>query len=313
MIAQMIGKVSGFAKESEEKKQAKFDILDWSVANENIYETELKEDTSIANDIREIEINKIRYNPYQPRQEFEENALEELSMSIMRYGLMQPISVRETDTDEYELIAGERRLRASLNAGLTTIYARIMNVSGTDSAVLALIENIQRENLGYMEEAEAFAALISEHGLTQEELAERLGKNQSTIANKIRILKLSPEIRATLKEHCLTERHARALLRLPDEKLRQKALATIIKRGLNVSKSDALIEEILENEQNIKEKRNPREIRIFKDIRIFTNTIKQAVDMMHKSGIDATSLKNETDDYIEYTIKIPKKVTQSNV
>ena len=304
MLAQMIERV-GFAKDREEKKTGKYEIV----------EVEVKDaEESKPDDIKEIEVNKIRFNPYQPRQDIEEDALEELSMSIMRYGLMQPISVRQINSDEYELIAGERRLRACRNIGLEKIYARIMKVNGTDSAVLALIENIQRENLGYMEEAEAFSTLIAEHGLTQEELAERLGKNQSTIANKIRILKLSPKIRAILKENNLTERHARALLRLPDEALRQKALSSIIKRGLNVSKTDELIEEMLiaENEKNNAVKRNAREIRIFKDIRIFTNTIKQAVDMMQKSGIAAESVKNENDDYIEYTIKIPKKSNSVN-
>lgn len=289
--------------ESEEKAAARFELIAASLDDDDCE----KERTDMTNEICEIEIDKIKFNPYQPRREFEENSLEELSMSIMRYGLIQPISVREIGRGEYELIAGERRLRASINAGFEKIYARVMRVTGTDSALLALIENIQRENLDFMEEAEAFSQLISEHGLTQEELAEKLGKNQSTVANKIRILKLSPEIRAALKEHNLTERHARALLKLNDEKTRKKALNTIINRGLNVAKTDLLVEEILEGEKNKKEKRSPHEIRIFKDIRIFTNTIKQAVDMMQKSGIDAESMKNETEDYIEYNIKIPKK------
>lgn len=295
MLAQMIERV-GFARERDEKKTGKCDI------------TEI-ENAAEEQDIKEIDISSIRCNPYQPRQEIEKTALEELAMSIKRYGLMQPISVRQINSGEYELIAGERRLRACRDIGLEKIYARIMRVSGTDSAVLALIENIQRENLGYMEEAEAFSTLISEHGLTQEELAERLGKNQSTIANKIRILKLSPEIRTILTENKLTERHARALLKLPTEKLKRKALSSIISRGLNVSKTDELIDEMLtcEDEDNNKQKKSAREIRIFKDIRIFTNTIKQAVDMMQKSGIAAKSQKNETEEYIEYTIKIPKK------
>lgn len=311
MLAQMIERV-GFTKDREEKKKGKYEIVETSKSELSIEDIANNEaDESTPSDIKEIDINKIQFNPYQPRQEIEEDALEELSMSIMRYGLMQPISVRKLNSDQYELIAGERRLRACRNIGLEKIYARIMKVNGTDSAVLALIENIQRENLGYMEEAEAFSALIAEHGLTQDELAERLGKNQSTIANKIRILKLSPEIRTILKENNLTERHARALLRLPDDKLRQKALSSIIKRGLNVSKTDQLVEEMLisEKEKTNKVKRNAREIRIFKDIRIFTNTIKQAIDMMQKSGIAAKSEKNENDDYIEYTIKIPKKVS----
>lgn len=234
-------------------------------------------------------------------------ALEDLCASIRQYGLMQPVVVRQINGCDYELIAGERRLRACRMVGMLQIPAVVVRANGTDSAVMALIENIQRENLGYIEEAEAFCSLLSEHGMTQDELAERLGKNQSTIANKIRILKLSPEIRRLLAEYNLSERHARALLRLPDEKSKLKALNTIIKRGLNVVKSEELIEGIL-TEMNSEKKEKPRNIRIFKDVRIFSNTIRQAIDMMKKSGIAAKSTREETDDFIEYTIRIPKKL-----
>lgn len=192
-----------------------------------------------------IPIESVRPNPYQPRREPEKAALEDLSRSIRQYGLMQPIVVRQINGCDYELIAGERRLRACRMAEMERIPAIVVKASGTDSAVMALIENIQRENLGYIEEAEAFCALLSEHGMTQEELAAKLGKNQSTIANKIRILKLSPEIRRLLAENNLTERHARALLRLSDEKSRMKALNAIIRRGLNVVKSDTQLSRIL--------------------------------------------------------------------
>lgn len=254
-----------------------------------------------------LPIENVRPNPYQPRRETDKQALEDLSRSIQQYGLMQPIVVRQINGCDYELIAGERRLRACKMAGLVQIQALVVKASGTDSAVMALIENIQRENLGYIEEAEAFCSLLSEHGMTQEELAEKLGKKQSTIANKIRILKLSPEIRTLLKEHNLTERHARTLLRLSDEKTKLRVLNTIIKRGLNVMKSEELVESIIaKQEADVSEK--PQNIRIFKDVRIFSNTIRQAVDMMKKSGIAAMSTKTEDDDYIEYTIKIPKKL-----
>lgn len=254
-----------------------------------------------------LPLDSIRVNPYQPRQEMDETALEELSRSIGQYGLMQPLVVRQVNRSEYELIAGERRLRACRHIGMTEVPAVVMCVGGTDSAVLALIENIQRENLSYMEEAEAFAALIAEHGLTQEELAEKLGKNQSTIANKVRILKLSPEIRALLAQYRLTERHARALLRLDDEKERRKALELMIQRGLNVAKSEELVEQMLDKKRSNKPEEKKKNIRIFKDIRIFANTIRQAVDMMKQSGIAAKSDKREYEDYIEYTIRIPKK------
>lgn len=254
-----------------------------------------------------IPIEYVRPNPYQPRQEMDKQALEDLCSSIKQYGLMQPVVVRQINGCDYELIAGERRLKACRMVGMLHIPAVVVKASRTDSAVMALIENIQRENLGYIEEAEAFCTLLSDHGLTQEELAERLGKNQSTIANKIRILKLSPEIRILLKEHGLSERHARALLRLPEEKYKLKALNIIIKRGLNVTKSEELVETMLAQLSSSKSEK-PKSIRVFKDIRIFSNTIKQAIDMMKKSGIAAKATKQENDEYIEYTIKIPKNL-----
>lgn len=260
-----------------------------------------------TNEVVYLPIEYVRPNPYQPRQEMDGQALEDLCSSIRQYGLMQPVVVRQINGCDYELIAGERRLRACRMVGMLHIPAVVVKASRTDSAVMALIENIQRENLGYIEEAEAFCTLLSDHGLTQEELAERLGKNQSTIANKIRILKLSPEIRQTLKEHGLSERHARALLRLPEEKYKLKALNIIIKRGLNVMKSEELVETML-SQLSASNAEKPKSIRIFKDIRIFSNTIKQAIDMMKKSGIAAKATKQENDEYIEYTIKIPKNL-----
>ena len=255
-----------------------------------------------------LPIENVRPNPYQPRHAMDKDSLEDLCASIKQYGLMQPVVVRQINECDYELIAGERRLRACRMAGMSQISAVVVRVGGTDSAVMALIENIQRENLGYIEEAEAFCTLLSEHGITQEELAERLGKSQSTIANKIRILKLSPEIRQMLVENNLSERHARAILRLSDEKSRIRALNTIISRGLNVMKSEELVEDMLKSENKDKITLKPYDIRVFKDVRIFSNTIRQAVDMMKKSGIAAKSTKVENEKYIEYTIKIPKNL-----
>lgn len=253
-----------------------------------------------------IPINNIKPNPHQPRREFDRLALQDLALSIMEYGLMQPVSVRQISPFDYELIAGERRLAACKNLGMTYIPAIVMAASPTDSAILALVENIQRENLTYIEEAEAFSKLICEHGLTQEELADKLGKSQSTIANKIRILKLSESVRGLLSEKNLTERHARALLRLPEEKQQMRALKLIIERGLNVAKTEELVERLLSAPAKTVVAR-PTGDNIFRDVRIFNNTIRQAVDLMRKSGIEAKANKTENDNYIEYTIIIPKE------
>lgn len=262
---------------------------------------------------RMIPIKSILPNPHQPRRDFDKAALQDLSISIMEYGLMQPVTVRQTGPFDYELIAGERRLTACRNLGMTYIPAIVMTASTTDSAILALVENIQRENLSYIEEAEAFCTLISEHGLTQEELADKLGKSQSTIANKIRILKLSPKVRRMLAENNLTERHARALLRLPDDRQRQKAIKLIVERGFNVAKTEELVDKLLKAsaESRLAARKNHDGGRVFKDVRIFNNTIRQAVDMMRRSGIEAKANKKESDDYIEYTILIPKEAALS--
>ena len=254
-----------------------------------------------------IPIDKIKSNPYQPRRQADKGALLELCASIKQYGLMQPVVVRQINEYDFELIAGERRLCACRMAGMEEIAAVVVKAGGTDSAIMALVENIQRENLGYIEEAEAFCSLVAEHGVTQEELAARLGKSQSAVANKIRILKLSPQIRQLLTEHKLSERHARALLRLTDEKNRLKAINLIISRGLNVTKTDELIEEMLLKGDGADNKAL-QSLRTIKDVRIFSNTIRQAVDMMNRSGIAASTHRVENEEYIEYTIKIPKSL-----
>ncbi len=252
-----------------------------------------------------LPVSVIRPNPHQPRKIFEESALTELADSIRLHGLIQPVTVKATsDGHFYELIAGERRWRAATEAGLSEVPAIVLDVSDAESASMALIENLQRENLHYLEEAEGYSNLLHDFGLTQEELAERIGKSQATIANKLRILRLDPNIKAIILKCELTERHARALLRLPDTEQQLKVVDVVVRRQLNVKQTEEVITQLLEAE---KQKKKPKPIRVFKDIRIFVNTIKQAVDLMNEAGVEAISEKKESEDFIEYIIKIPKK------
>ncbi len=258
------------------------------------------------NTLFSIPVDSIKRNPHQPRRIFDEAALFELAESIRSCGVIQPLNVRKIDDDTYELISGERRLKASKLIGLKTVPAIIMNIEEEKSAVIALIENLQRENLSFFEEALAYEKLISNFSLTQDELAFKLGKSQSAVANKLRLLKLSDEIKTKVVENNLTERHCRALMRITNEILQLKAIKTIIEKGLNVTESEKYIDELLLNTK--KEKiRNKRVLPLFKDIRIFTNTVNQAVEIMKKAGIETKAKKNETEDFIEYHIVIDKK------
>lgn len=267
---------------------------------------EKKEDQK---NITYVGIEHIRPNPYQPRKQFNKMALEELCDSIKQYGVLQPINVRRLSHGTYELVAGERRLRAATMAGLQEIPAIIINVDDNDSAVMALIENLQREDLSYMEEAEGYSNLINEHGFTQEELAQKIGKSQSTIANKIRLLKLSPLIKKILSDNNLTERHARALLKLHDEQLQLKVLRLVCERGLNVKKTEELVERAIDKySKNIKQRTTSEKkmTKAIKDVRIFVNTIKQAIDIMRQSGVNAKAAQVDRGEYIEFVVRVPK-------
>lgn len=264
-----------------------------------------------GNDIKNItylNIDSVRPNPYQPRKQFTKGALEELCESIQQYGVIQPINVRKITSSKFELVAGERRLRAAIMAGLKEIPAIIINITDNDSAVLALIENLQREDLNYLEEAEGYNNLINEHGLTQEELAQKIGKSQSTVANKIRLLRLSPLVKKILSDNNLTERHARALLKLHDEQLQLKVLRHVSDKGLNVKKTEELIERVIDKFLS-KNKEKPVErkfTKTIKDIRIFVNTIRQAIELMKKSGVDAKAAQIDRGEYVEFIVRIPK-------
>lgn len=257
------------------------------------------------NKISDIPIIKIRPNKAQPRRVFNETELSELSLSIAENGILQPLTVRKISTTEYELIAGERRLRASALAGLKRVPCIVIKCSDKESALFALLENLQRCDLGIFEEARGISRLIRRYGLTQEEAAKRLGKSQSTIANKLRLLRLSFEEQEWIINSGLTERHARALLKLDDESLRREALSKIISEGLNVAQAELLINELQINDLP-QTKRQIKSKVVIKDIRIFVNTINKAIDTMRLAGIDAKSDRTDNDSFIEYTIKIPK-------
>ena len=235
--------------------------------------------------------------------DFEPEALRELAESIGRYGILQPLTVRRGE-DGYELIAGERRLRAAKLAGLREVPCLAVRSDEEESALLSLIENLQRQDLHYMEEAAAIAKLIAVYGLSQEQAAERLGKSQSAVANKLRLLRLSPACVTLLREGGLSERHARALLRLSDENERLAALRVIIERGCNVAQAEAYIESVLQRAAVTPPRR--RSTFIVKDVRLFLNTIRRSMGIMQRAGVDAACEREDTDEEIRLTIRIPR-------
>lgn len=252
-----------------------------------------------------ISVDLISPNVYQPRRYFNEEAIEELSQSIKSYGIIQPLTVRKLGEIRYELVAGERRLRAAKKIGLLEVPVIIVDINDKDSAAIALLENLQREDLNFVEEALAYYNLIKDHSYTQEQLAQVIGKKQSTIANKLRILKLDIEITNTIIENKLTERHARALLKLPDVELQKKVLKIMIDKFLNVKKTEELIErELLKLCQEEVAADGKKKIKGIFAPKVYMNTIKQVFD---KYGIDAKYKSKELDDSIEVTITIPKK------
>lgn len=246
--------------------------------------------------------SEILPNPNQPRKRFNYDELEGLAQSIRANGILQPLLVRTNENGRYELVAGERRLRAARLVGITKVPCVVNDISESDSAVFAIIENLQRQNLDFFEEAEALATLVSEYRMSQDELCKKLGKAQSTLSNKLRLLKLSDEMRYKISRAGLSERHARALLALEDEVQRGRALSIIIDRHLTVNESESLIEQMLRKNEAPKR----QILKGFKDIRIFINTLNNAVDTIRRAGIDADSVKTETDEYVEYIVRIPK-------
>jgi len=256
--------------------------------------------------VKDIDINIVKPNPFQPRKYFDVFQLEELAKSIKEYGVIQPIMVRKKD-DYFEIIAGERRFRASQKLGNKTIPAIVRKMTDRDVAEVALIENLQREDLNFFEEAEGYKRLIQEFNLTQDDVAKRVGKSQSTIANKLRILKLPTEIRENISTDVITERHARALLKVEDKSMQLSILKEIYENELNVRETDNLIATFLEHRcQNAEDKKQKRIVRVVKDIRICINTIKNAVKTIKETGIKVSMQEKECGEYVEVTIRIKK-------
>ena len=254
-------------------------------------------------EILHLPVEIVNPNPYQPRRIFDPESLDELAASITTYGVLQPISVRQINGAGYELVAGERRLRACKLAGLSTIPAIVVNITDYDSAVLAMIENLQRQDLHFFEEAQGLQNLMTDYGFTQDALAARIGKNQSTIANKIRIMRLPKSVQKLVIDNSLTERHARALLKLDNEKDQLEVLQKVIKQGLTVRKTEAIIEQMQSPQVPQASGSAPFKAYI-RDIRILTNSIKENLDMVRQSGIDTHFDMEQTDTGYNILIKL---------
>lgn len=251
----------------------------------------------------ELSLDNVCVNPEQPRKHFAEEELQDLRSSIAEYGILQPIIVRKERDGSYFLIAGERRLRAAKLAGLTKIPAIVKDFDERDTALIAVVENVQRENLSYIEEACAYRKLIDEYGLTQGELSAKIGKRQSTISNKLRILTLPADIQKKLIEAKLTERHARALLKLDDPKKRERILERVVANHLNVKQTEKLIEELLAKEEA--ETRKKRKINYI-SYKIYRNTIRKAFTQIHDMEKGAKFSEEDKGEYVELKIMIPK-------
>ena len=266
----------------------------------------VEEETYHPDEVMQLPINQIQPNRYQPRSVFNEEKIEELAKTINTHGIIQPIVVRKVEDGNFEIIAGERRWRAVQLLGWENVSAIIREMNDTQTASVALIENLQREELTVIEEAVAYAKLLELQGLTQEALAQRLGKNQSTIANKLRLLKLPEQIQEALLQKHITERHARALIKLKEEEAQLKLLQEIIEYELNVKQTEERINKLMSDQEKPKKKK-PKLKGINKDIRIAMNTIRQSLSMVSDTGIDIESDEQDLDDYYQITIKIPKK------
>ncbi len=240
-------------------------------------------------------------NPNQPRKRFDYDELENLAQSIRENGILQPITVRKREDKKYELVSGERRLRAARLVGMVKIPSIVINIDDKNSAMFSIIENLRRQSFNYLEVAEAIEKLVGEYAMSREEVALKLGLAPSTVSNKLRILRLPEEMRFELARSGLTESHAKALLMLEDDNQRARALSIIVDRHLNVAESERMINQMI-NRNN--RSRNP--LRGIRDVRLFINTLNHAVDTIRRAGVEADAARSETEEYIEYVVRIPK-------
>ena len=253
-----------------------------------------------------LPVGAIKPNPHQPRRQFEPEELRELGESIRLYGILQPLTVRKTGPTTFELVAGERRLRAAVLAGMENVPCILLNVDAEQSGLLALVENLQRKDLDFIEEAEGLRSLIRSYGMSQEEAARCISKSQSAVANKLRILKLPPDVLEKLRSAGYTERHARALLRLEEPEAQRKALEAIIAGDLTVAKTEAYIDALLRRGEEEKKKRKTPVV-VLKDVRIFLNTVTRGLSMMNRRGVRAVCERADTDNELVLTIRIPRR------
>ncbi|MBM7716811.1 nucleoid occlusion protein [Siminovitchia sp. FSL H7-0308] len=265
-----------------------------------------RETAEERDEVKQITVSDIIPNRFQPRTIFDETKIEELARTIHTHGIIQPIVVREAENSQYEIIAGERRFRAVKMLGWEKIPAIIKNLSDTETASVALIENLQREELTPIEEAIAYGKLLELHNLTQEALAQRLGKGQSTVANKLRLLKLPEQVQEALLKKQITERHARALIPIKDPEKQVELMNLIVEKNLNVKQTEEQVVRMLSTDKQ-QPKRTPKKRAISKDMRIAVNTIRQSLSMVADSGIKLDSTEEEHEEYYQITIKIPKK------
>ena len=257
--------------------------------------------------IEQVNIEFIRPNKYQPRSIFSEDKIEELARTIHTHGVIQPIVIRQTGENQYEIIAGERRYRAIKSLGWSEVPAIIRNLDDKETASIALIENLQREELTAIEEAFAYEKLLQLHSLTQEALAQRLGKGQSTVANKLRLLKLPEEIKNAIMTKELSERHARALIPLKDTELQLLMYKEVVEHQLNVKQLEKRIQDILHPEEKQQKKPAPKRKSVSRDVRIAVNTIRQSLELVSKSGIELNTEEEDSEDFYTIIVRIPKK------